>query len=95
MNDVSPGTQPFTEPTQQQKDAAFAGPAPAVNRFLITMGNTGVRLSFLEDDVNGTSHFRAAVSLHPNDALNLAQTILAMANAQNQVQIVPVGTLKN
>jgi hypothetical protein len=87
MNDISGSEQQLVQPTEEQKNAAYQGPANSANRFVMTIVRNGVRLAFLEDDLAGTSHFRSAVLLNPEDAINMAQTILAMAQrAQAEAQ---------
>lgn len=60
-----------TTPTEDQAAAAYAGPAPGVNRFVGSLGPTGLRLAFLEEDATATSYFRAAVTMHPQDGIKL------------------------
>jgi len=87
MNDISGSQQQLTQPTTQQQKAAYEGPAFASNRFVLSVVRNGVRLAFLEDDLAGVAQFRGAVLLSPDDALNMAQTILAMAQrAQAEAQ---------
>ena len=59
------------DPSDAQYVAAFAGPAPGVNWFVATLGPTGLRLAFIEEDVTQTPHFRAAVTMHPQDGVKL------------------------
>lgn len=66
------------QPTAAQNAAAFAGPAPLVNRFVLVGNGANVRLAFMEDDTSGNPHLRAAVSMPAQDAYNMAQAILSM-----------------
>lgn len=59
------------DPTEAQNIAAYAGAAPGVNRFVASLGATGLRISFLEDDIHSAPHFRAAVTMHPFDGIRL------------------------
>lgn len=58
---------------------AFEGSAPGANRFIITVGQPGVRIAFLER-VPGSSdsRFRTAVTLHPVDAIDLERLLSEM-----------------
>lgn len=71
-------TPTVDQPTAAQNAAAFAGPAPLVNRFVLVGNGANVRLAFMEDDTNGDPHLRAAVSMPAQDAYNMAQAILSM-----------------
>jgi hypothetical protein len=57
--------------------AAMSGPAPGANKFLVKLGTPGVRISFLElnPELPGETFFRAAVTIHPQDALALRDVI--------------------
>jgi hypothetical protein len=67
-NDVSAR---LSNPTATQAKTAFAGAAPAVNRFVATLGPTGLRVAFLEEDADTTPYFRTAVTMHPQDGIAL------------------------
>ncbi len=58
---------------------AFEGGAPGANRFIVTVGQPGVRIAFLER-VPGSSEsrFRTAVTLHPADAIDLERLLSEM-----------------
>jgi hypothetical protein len=58
-------------PTDAQNAAAFAGPAPGINRFVATLGPSGLRIAFMEEDITLAPHFRAAVTMHPQDGVRL------------------------
>lgn len=63
--------------TRDELEVAFSGPAPGVNRIILTLGATGVRLAFLEESEN-IPHFRAAVTMHPQDGLRLRDLLSRM-----------------
>lgn len=65
-------------PTEAQKLAAFSGHASGVNRFVASLGPTGLRLAFLEEDLHGVPHFRAAVTMSPYDGVRLYQMLEVM-----------------
>jgi len=65
-------------PTEDQVLAAYAGPAPGINRFVASLGPTGLRLAFLEEDGNANSYFRAAVTMHPEDGVKLYKMLQDM-----------------
>ncbi len=67
-----------TTPTDDQNKAAFSGSAPAVNRFIASMGPTGLRIAFLEEDFAQFPHFRAAVTMHPQDGVKLYKMLRGM-----------------
>ncbi len=65
--------------------AAFSGPAPGANRFVLTLGSTGLRIAFLEE-ANGVSYFRNAITLHPQDGLRLRNLLARMlADVEKQI----------
>ncbi len=61
----------LSNPSVIQAKSAFLGPAPAVNRCVVTFGPTGLRVAFLEEDADTTPYFRAAVTMHPQDGIAL------------------------
>ncbi len=84
------------EVTQDELAAAFAGPAPGANKFYITIGQPGVRIAFCELIPNTmTPLLRAAVTLHPADAIQLHKVLAEMlAGIEKQflaVQVPPTG----
>lgn len=81
------------QPTPAQNAAAFAGPAPLVNRFVLVGNGSNVRLAFMEDDTSGNPHLRAAVSMPAQDAYNMAQAILGMFGTVPQNPAQQVGKL--
>jgi hypothetical protein len=66
------------DPSEAQNVAAFSGAAPGVNRFVATLGATGLRVAFLEDDIMLAPHFRAAVTMHPYDGIRLYKLLQEM-----------------
>ena len=54
-------------------EAAFRIPAPGANRFVVNIGQPGVRISFGEanSQLDGPALFHSAVTLHPVDAIAL------------------------
>jgi ABC-type uncharacterized transport system permease subunit len=65
------------EATTDELATAFSGPAPGVNKFVITLGQTGLRVAFLEE-TNGSIYFRNAVTMHPLDGLKLRDLLKQM-----------------
>jgi hypothetical protein len=65
-------------PSEAQTQVAFSGPAPGVNRFVANLGQTGLRVAFIEDSIDGTPHFRGAVTMHPQDGIKLYKMLQGM-----------------
>ena len=70
--------------------AAFEVPAPGANKFIVNVGQPGVRIAF------GETHndlelpvFRSAVTLHPIDAISLYKVLEEMMK-DIEKQIVPM-----
>jgi hypothetical protein len=62
--------------SDKEMDVAFSGPAPGSNKFIITVGQPGVRIAFAETNPTGTEvFFRNAVTLHPLDAISLHRVL--------------------
>lgn len=62
----------FKAPVDSAMDqAAIAGPAYLADRFVISIKGAVVRIGFLENDMDGGLHHRAAVALRPEDAISL------------------------
>ena len=51
--------KPVGEVPPDLMHAAFSGPAPGANRYVVNIGSPGVRIAFLED-ANGQHYFRSA-----------------------------------
>lgn len=66
------------EVTDDELDVAFAGAAPGANRFILTLGPTGVRIAFLEENSKGRVYFRNAITLHPQDGIKLYKLLQGM-----------------
>jgi hypothetical protein len=67
------------EASDAELDVAYSGPAPAANRMLVTLGNSGVRIAFAEQQAKSDKlHFRSAVVLHPIDAIKLYRILKDM-----------------
>lgn len=69
--------------TSQLMSAAFSGPAPGSNKFVITVGATGVRIAFLEEaprteGSDQSYHFRSAVTMNPQDGVKLYKILADM-----------------
>ena len=65
--------------TDKEMGVAFSGPAPGANKFIITVGQPGVRIAFTETSPNGSDvFFRNAVTLHPVDAISLHRVLRKM-----------------
>lgn len=76
---MSEGEKPLVDDADSDINAiAFSGPAPAVNRFVVSLGPTGLRLTMLEEDTNKNNHFRAAGLMHPQDGIKLYKLLQGM-----------------
>lgn len=72
--------QVLTPVTEHELIASYAGSAPGANKFVVTVGQPGVRIAFLETHPELKDHpaFRTAVTLHPLDAMQLARLLATM-----------------
>lgn len=66
--------------SEEELVAAYSGPAPGANKFIITVGQPGVRIAFMEvnPDLPGKAFFQSAVTLHPADAITLHKILAEM-----------------
>ena len=64
--------------SEDLQEEAFAGEAVATNRFVATIGPNGVRLAFLEENSIGSSYFRNAVVMSPQDGIRLYKMLQSM-----------------
>ena len=77
MADQSAASGGFRQPSEEELEVAFSGPAILANRFYVTLGPTGARIAFAEQQSSEKdAEFRSAVILPFQDALALS-TILA------------------
>lgn len=92
-------SQEATRPsTSEETQVAFAGPAQAADRVFATVGPSGVRLAFAEQDPStGACHFRGAVMLPPAAAFALGQMLREMiaVEAVPQAPATPTAPLVN
>lgn len=73
--------------TEDLMRAAFAGPALNSNRYVVSHVSSGLRLAFLEDASDGSSHFRTAVLLSHMDAIKMYKLIQGlMKEIEPQIQ---------
>lgn len=72
------------EVTLREDAAAFAGPAPAVNRFVIASSPHGQRVAFVEVSAGGENHFRGAVFVSDGDAAALRDALTAVLDARTR-----------
>lgn len=87
------GKQPQPERvpvTPEEIKASYAVPAPGANKFVVTLGQPGVRIAFGEvhQDLKVPA-FHSAVTLHPLDAITLyrvLQDILGEIETQFEAQ---------
>ena len=64
------------DPSKEELEVAFSGPAPSANRFYVTVGPQGVRLSFIEQVPNSSQNFfRSAAVLSHQDAIQLSEIL--------------------
>ncbi len=85
--------QYLQDPTELQIKAAFMGPAFAVNRCIATLGPTGLRIAFLEEDTEEAPNFRAAVTMSPQDGIGLykmLQSVLLDIDPERHVTADPL-----
>lgn len=68
--------QPAAPINEAETAAIFAGPAFLANRFCITHGSIGCRLTFLEQAPGGSTYFRTSVGLGYPDLAALAQLLM-------------------
>lgn len=79
--------------TKEELAIAFSGPAPGANKFYITVGRPGVRISFVEVPLDGVeASFRSAVTLHPADAIALYRLLRKLLEATEK-EMVKIGDL--
>lgn len=70
--------------------AAFSGPAPLANRFVVTTIGMVARIAFCEQEPGGgPTHFRAGVSLTTSDLAELNQLLTGLLAGAVQVQVPP------
>ena len=76
--------------TPEEMKEAYKIPAPGANKFIITVGQPGVRIAFGEDhkDIE-LPVFYSAVTLHPIDAIYLYKILEEMLK-DIEKQIIPV-----
>jgi hypothetical protein len=62
--------------SKEEIETAFSGPAPRVNRIMVTPDPGGLRIAFAEQPpVEGAPVFRSAVSLSFPDAISLYRVV--------------------
>ena len=67
------------DPSKEELEVSFSGPAPSANRFYVNIGPQGVRLSFTEQVPNSSQNFfRSAALLSPQDAIQLSEILKEM-----------------
>lgn len=70
---------------EDQMTAAFSGPAPLINKIVVTLTPTTARIAFLEFPPTGVGpNLRSAVSMSIGDLVAL-QTLLNRLLTENQV----------
>ena len=73
--------------TEEELMVAFEGPAVSVNRCLISLGSTGVRMAFVEQGLNMSPKFRAAVVMPLADAISLKKILTTLlADIEKQIE---------
>jgi len=79
MADIHAGTVILNAPTPTEEDVAYLGPALFSNRFSISIASV-VRIAFSEQEFGTTKtpHFRTAVTLSHQDAIQLYQLLERM-----------------
>jgi hypothetical protein len=77
--------------SDQELLAAYSGPAPGANKFVVTIGQPGVRIAFLEThpELQNKAFFQTAVTLHPYDAIALGRLLAEMLR-EIEKQIIDV-----
>lgn len=61
--------------SDEEKEIALEGPAIAANRVLISLGTSGVRITFTEQVEDRLPKFRVAVMLPIQDAISLKNVL--------------------
>jgi len=61
--------------SREDLEAAFAGPAPHSNRFFVTLGASGVRIAFTEQNPGIGPQFRVATIMSYQDAIQLTELL--------------------
>lgn len=65
--------------TPEQLKIAYSGPSFASDKFIVTIGQTGVRIAFGENTPDSQDmNLRTSVTMHPLDAIRLRRLLTAM-----------------
>ena len=65
--------------SQEEMELAYQVPAPGANKFVVTLGQPGLRIAFGEHAEQLRSpHFHTAITLHPLDAIVLYKILAEM-----------------
>ena len=65
--------------SKEEMDAAYRVPAPGSNKFVVHLGQPGVRITFGELNPGmDVPAFHSAVTLHPQDAITLYKLLEEM-----------------
>lgn len=78
QNEESNGEGTLPGVTDEDLAASFEVPAVFANRFVVTLTQSGTRISFAEVPVGGKPKFRTAVLLGYHDALELSALLDVM-----------------
>jgi len=65
------------EATEVDLEASLEGPAYFSNKFTVSIG-PAVRIAFMETGGHEKPHFRTAVAMHPQDAIELYKLLKRM-----------------
>jgi len=84
------------EATADELEVAYSGPAPGANKFIITIGQPGVRIAFTEKHpFTDQVFFRSAVTMHPVDAIALYKILESMlAGLEGTFQAIQLPSIK-
>ena len=66
---------------QEERAAAYSGPAPIANRVFVHPTPLGMRIAFAEQQDSDTPIFRSAAVISYQDALDLSHLLVAMVEA--------------
>jgi len=72
------------KPSDEEVNAAYDVPAVFINRFAVTLNDSGVRLSFGENNPKGVSKYRSAIQMSPFHAWELRNALTTILERVEQ-----------
>ena len=70
--------------SDEEVDAAYDVPAVFINRFAVALNDSGVRLSFGENNPKGVSKYRSAIQMSPFHAWELRNALTTILERVEQ-----------